>query len=462
MVCSRSWYIAQCQTHLSDTSVYSKLFPAAAKNLMEQAAHRIRAFADNFSSAAPRTAAYLSQACNGKIWQRKWQFPSFYLLIKLHKNPASVRPIVANHSSLLKEISTWLDTITRPLLALMTSVLRDSFSLLADLRLSSWPRSLTFVTADVSSMYQMMKHNDTIAAISWFFDLHIDLGNVQRWTHDAALRAVKIILEFNVLLFNGEHFRQRSGTPMGTQSGPALADIYGLRYIDYPLLERFGNRILFYRRLIDDILVLCDSPQTASEVQVFLAALKPDSLRFSVNTSPQAIDFLDVHIAKEPGFSASGRIFTAIHEKAVSRFLYLPFRSFHPTHCFSGLVVGELTRAARLCSRPQDFIAFRLRLFDRLRARGYLSDFLIHWMSTVQWSTRDRFKAAKPAHTHNAPLVFKIPWNPATAHVPWRKLLTAHWSLLCDSPSSLAFSSPPTTCWTLGKRLGNFFLTSSL
>lgn len=171
-------------------------------------------------------------------------------------------------------------------------------------------------------------------------------------------------------------------------------------------------------------------------------------------------------VFKSPGFSSHGRLDTAIHFKPASRHLYLPWSSYHPRHTFSGIVVGELIRAAQLCSRPSDFVLFRLRLLAWLILRGYPLAFLLKWSARVSWSkrlvygthTRDNNNDNNNNSNNNKrkaqqPLVLTLPFDPATSRLRWRDMLSASWQLLPPALKRL----PWLVSWLIGRRLGAIF-----
>jgi hypothetical protein len=65
----------------------------------------------------------------------------------------SLRLVVSTHSSLLAIFSVWLDYKMKDLLHLVQSFLKDSYSLIKELKELQLPDSALLFTADAISMY---------------------------------------------------------------------------------------------------------------------------------------------------------------------------------------------------------------------------------------------------------------------------------------------------------------------
>ena len=70
-----------------------------------------------------------------------------------------------------------------------------------------------------------------------------------RFSEDFLLAAVKIILERNVFYFDGEYYRQKKGTAMGTKMAPTYATLV-LGFLEHNLYEnlrcKYGEEFSLY------------------------------------------------------------------------------------------------------------------------------------------------------------------------------------------------------------------------
>lgn len=443
---SAAWYNAEAQRQLSDRTSYVPVPKLMATQRLSQSVQKLAGLV----SALPKHEAEFILASTLKAKSTR-TLPYFYLLLKMHKQPVVGRPIVSWFGYALANASIWVDAQLQPLLRLESSVLPSSNRFVQDLAAAPpIQKDCWLLSADVASLYPSMPLEAVLAALNWFLTRHARLGNFERSRIAVLTNVVTLLMQATFFTFASEVFQQILGIPMGTHCGPSVANVLLLHVLDRPLLQEFGDSVGFYRRFIDDLFARVRDRATAVRLRSWLFALAP-WLKFTVTLHNCSIEFMDVRVFKPPGFSLHGTLATTIHFKPVSRHLYLPFTSFHPRHCFSGLVVGELIRAAQLCSQPYDFVQFRAQLFHWLSLRGYPAWFLAKWFARVNWSKRSEYGKSK-AHT-TQPLVLKVPYAPNTALMPWRRLLDASWSLLAP-----ALGPPPTVSWTIpGQKLGAIF-----
>jgi hypothetical protein len=447
---SAAWYNAEAQRQLSVRSSYVPVSMAFAQATIRR---NFLALQRAIKSLPRKEQAFILAAAGHD------RLPVFYLLPKMHKSPITARPIVSWASFRLSNASAWLDAQLQPLLRLESSVLVSSNAFVRDLaKAPTHDRNCWFVTADIASLYTVMPLNDVKAALHWFLLKHTRLGNFERERISIALAVVELLMQSSFFTFDDKAFQQLLGVPMGTNCGPSVANTLLLHVLDRPLLTHFAQRVSFFRRFIDDLFGKCIDRATAFELRAWLLQLKP-WLQFSVTVHDSQTEFMDLVVFKSPGFSSHGRLDTAIHFKPASRHLYLPWSSYHPRHTFSGIVVGELIRAAQLCSRPSDFVLFRLRLIAWLLLRGYPMEFLLKWAARVLWSkrlvygTRTRNDNNENKRKAQQPLVLTLPFDPATSRLRWRDILSASWQILPPALKRL----PWLVSWLIGRRLGAIF-----
>lgn len=452
VVVSCDWYFTEAFRHLNDSKAYLRVDTALATQLADLA---LREIAMHTRQLPERELEFITQHKE----YRHWSIPVFYLLVKLHKQPVVGRPIIAWHSYNLGPASVWLDASLQPLLAMEASVLPDIYSLVSDLEHNK-PNThgAWFLTADAASLYTRMEHNVMLEALSWFLHRHTKLGNFEQYRIAIAIHVLTVLLAHGFLQFNGEVFKQLTGIAMGTPAGPSVANVTLLRWLDLALQTQFGELIIFLRRFIDDLFLIVADLATALTVKAWLASL-PSWLKMTVTINFESTEFMDVEVFKPPGHQLTGAVATRIFVKPIAKHLYLPFSSAHPKHTFSGVAVGELIRASRLCSMPSDFVEFRESLFGWLRARGYPTAFLNNWFSRVKYSDRAKYTIRATTTTNTQtntdnPLTLALPYNATTTLVSWRSTFDRHWHVITQSPIGPAFAQPPLVSWTVGVRLG--------
>ena len=162
--------------------------------------------------------------------------------------------------------------------------------------------------------------------------------------------------------------------------------------------------------------------------------------------SDHAADFLDLHIHKGQRFLQTGTLDLQVHQKALNKYLYLPFKSFHPWSVKTGFIVTELQRYVRNSSSREAFERIRLAFFSRLRDRGFPSRVITALFNRVQYSQRatllrPRQQQQERKQQQNGIVAFKTVFNPTSNAVPLKRVLTEHWHLL--QPLTHVFPKQP-------------------
>lgn len=79
---------------------------------------------------------------------------------------------------------------------------------------------------------------------------------------------------------------------------------------------------------------------------------------------------------KGPDFLKTLKLDIKVHFKTTDTHALLHKKSFHPTHCFRGIVKAQLLQFDRICTRRVEFFEAVRALFRALRNRGYPRSFL--------------------------------------------------------------------------------------
>ena len=135
------------------------------------------------------------------------------------------------------------------------------------------------------------------------------------------------------------------------------------------ILRVKGLKPIFYKRYIDDILILW--PHSELELNKLLSNMNSfhPSIKFTSEYSFNKITFLDVNIYKGPLFHISKRLDFQIFIKPTNRQAYVHASSYHPPGVSKGVAIGEMKRYLRTNSRVDSFNTFKVRHKANLRKR---------------------------------------------------------------------------------------------
>ena len=370
-IIERSSYVRMAfRDHLSDSSTYERLSPAAAS----RASTRIRSF---LSSWLARWHADLTK--NERRFLRHHldnnvhPFAVFYITAKVHKSPLKSRPIVSCSGSLLYALGVWVDDKLQHAAQAQRSYFKSTFDLKKELDDLVLPAGARLFIADAVSMYTSIP---TDRALN-FIGAYLRRTTFPGIPTEALMEALRFVMKNNVFTFGDTIWRQLTGTAMGTPPAPPWATLY-FSLNENAFLDTFPGRLFFYRRFIDDVFGVWVPPVHGDP------ASDPDWIRFQssldnptygliweVGPLSTSVDFMDLTI------SIRGcRLHTTLYEKPSNHHLYIPPHSCHPPGLLPGMIFGMIFRFYSLCTDSAD-VHSRIRAFLlQLRRRGYPLDVL--------------------------------------------------------------------------------------
>jgi hypothetical protein len=298
------------------------------------------------------------------------RLPIFYGLPKIHKTPMSLRPVVSTCGSLLSIFSNWLDFKMKDLLPFVKSYLKNSITVIDDLKKLQIPENALLFSADAKSMYTNIDTDVGLTSIKKFIDDNKDSIS-PNFPTDLFLATLEIVMKNNIFTFADTYWLQLTGTAMGTPVACSYATITYGQHENTSILTKFQPQLLYYRRYIDDIFgIWLPSPTNNNSTwNQFKAALNNwGTLEWVIDTPSHQTVFLDLNISLH-----NSTITTSTFQKNLNLYLYIPPKSAHPPSCLKGLIAGELRRYW-LQNNTKDFIAITTKFLERLTERGHQLD----------------------------------------------------------------------------------------
>jgi len=130
-IMERSTYIKRClQDHLLDSTTYKRLDPTEATKLIEASTEAMKQLLSEHSEFLSDHEITYFKRC----FQLQHRTPQFYTTPKVHKSPWKTRPICSSVNSTLGYLSKWVDRQLQKVIHLCPGYLRDSKSLLTNLK----------------------------------------------------------------------------------------------------------------------------------------------------------------------------------------------------------------------------------------------------------------------------------------------------------------------------------------
>jgi len=448
MFTTPNWRVAEAHRQLSNQQTYRPINLDTAKDHRTEVLDFINSHRNSFLSVGNLTEDEYQGLLAAAEDTKDDVFPKFRLTAKIHKHEdwkklmeedLRGRPIVGAHSSFTTGLSKFVDSHLKPFITRKQSVLNDSKELVTRLFYADTSNSI-LGTADVESLYPSIPTDE---AIDLIFDF------LMEETRNAAYATfitdcLRVVLKNNVLQFDGLLWLQLEGTAMGTNCAPSFANTY--LYMLERKLDLTGIRL--FCRYIDDIFFLADNAVAAERLLDDYNKLSPS---ISIEgTFGSTVNFLNLTL-----FISNNTLHHKPYAKNFNKFLYLPFRSFHPIHMKKAFIKGMLQAHVINSSSYKIFAQERDLFFHRLRARGYPLSLLRPIFLSVLYSERltsllrDR-SVPIPPKRH---CFLSLPYNRTFASIPVNKILAEHWPSVANSPVGTTFSRQPMVSWQRSRNL---------
>lgn len=452
---------------LNDTATYQKLSNPPFTNFIFAKLRKILSFHSILHS---HLANYLLQAQSDPSTKNA---ANFYILPKMHKTPIKGRPIVSCCGFVTYYASIWLDKMLKPIMRRSPSYIESSTDILLDLNVLELPPDCVLYSADVESLYPSIPINEGLEALTW---------TLQREGHSPSTIKLQVeianwVLTNNYITFNGEFWRQIQGTAMGTPMAVVYANIF-LSALEHKLFLTALASPFYYKRYIDDIFAIVS---TAEEATTLTTAFNSQYETIKITHDyGHSVTFLDVTISKPSDLSnttTSGAIQlkTALFQKPMNRYIYIPPTSYHQSPTFKAYISAELRRYTLLNSDPLDLLRSKNLLYERLLQRGYEPEFLRDIFDSTSFNRSDlinqirQHKLKKTSHcsgndkTSPPPFPIVLNWTPRSLSFPdtsWKVL--PNW--LFNDPTMINIFNtkrPFIKCYKPARNIGSLLVSSS-
>ena len=367
-------YIEDGLVHLCNDKVYQQLSDVEAFQHIKIVKEEVKAWLDEYEKTIGSMAhEYIT---NHMSENASSPFGQFYIMYKIHKgmknNKWPTRPVCSDVTGLLHGLAKWVTEELLPLAKKQDSYFKDSFALkdlLDDLTL---PPNARIFTADAESMYTNIPTKEGLEAISAYI---IETKGDNMLT-TALIKALHLVFMNNYFKFGDTYWRQISGTAMGTPPAPPWATIYYALH-ERTMVPRWSQQLFFYKRFIDDVIgIWLRDPDPVRDTELWLEFSNDmnncHGLTWICEPPSRKTNFMDMTIS-----IVNNRIETDLYEKALNLYLYIPPHSSHPRGVFTGLILGQILRIRRLCSKQSDANKNIQNFYSRLLERGHTSKSLL-------------------------------------------------------------------------------------
>lgn len=306
--------------------------------------------------------------------------PPLYALVKTHKSADSllVRPIINTRGSPNYNLCWLLNHIITPLVKFASFTICDSDALITQLRDLDCDRILEYsypASLDVVNMFTSIPVDDSIQCIIQMADHH-NLQTYGLLNEDLAL-LLKAALNSNYFTFEGVHYKQMKGLPMGSVISGTIATLF-MNSIEQLLSPHLDATL--YCRYVDDVFLLTKSADKAVEILSHFNNAHP-SLRFELehpvnvndNNSQRSINLLDLNVAVDGHL---GSVAVNFYQKKARSDVFVNYKTSLPTNQIKSIVMNERKRIINRSSDPVHKQHAIYKFNEKLTVNGYPATYL--------------------------------------------------------------------------------------
>ncbi|XP_065893450.1 uncharacterized protein [Dysidea avara] len=334
----------------------------------------------------------------------------FYSLLKIHKNPMRIRPIVSSCNSPTENISQFLDYWLQHSMRTLPSYLQDTNQLINNLCSLSVPEDSWLVTVDVKSLYTCIPHKEGVEACRHAL-LTTENLQLEQPPTEALITFIELVLQNNTFEFNNQMYKQINGVAMGTKMAVTYANIF-MGQLEHNILSKSSLNICFYKRYIDDVLIITDD--TEANLLNFIRDLNQahPTIKFTAEYNRERITFLDVDIYKGPNFSTTHNLDFQTHIKPTNPQLHVQAQSYHPESTKKGIIIGETKRLLRTNSRRETFSHFVNKYTTQMTRGGYSLNYIKKFTNKIHFKDRDLLLNKATVKKASSRTVFSARYTP--------------------------------------------------
>lgn len=332
-----------------------------------------------------------------------------YFIVKVHKQPYELRPIVSGVRGPTEFISAFVDRILKPYLSSCPHVVTCTSDVVKVVESQTFDRSCILTTIDVKSMYLRIPQEEGVRRVLDRIYSHEKQPTLPR---SALEELLAFILVDNIFEFAGHVYRQICGVAMGTRCAPSFANLFMAQLEEDFLGDRMRQGLpmpSLWLRFLDDVLMIWEHQSVTMQPFVtHLNSLHP-SIQFAITVGDTSVDFLDLKLFKGNRFSSLGMFDIAPYSKPSHTHQYLHYTSCHPPHTFRGIVRGETIRLLRHSSNVRIYGNAIKLMIERFVSRGYPLRLLHLWTSDLPYSARERLLHSTVNRSVHRRLVWEVP-----------------------------------------------------
>lgn len=442
-VWDKNLYIQEGQKQLSDERFYEKLDSDATPQIQKTLKKEVDKMISQGMSESTKN-----------LLEKSPKASSFYLLPKIHKANIPGRPIVSNISCPTYQISKFLSGILQPIAQKCPSYIKDTTHLLQKIEEFTFENeheNNMLFTMDVKGLYTNIPNKDGLEAMKYYLEQEDSLPAPKT----CILRLAELVLTLNCFEFNGEFYKQISGTMMGTPFAVNYSNL-AMSFQEKKINNDYdGEKPILYLRYIDDIFGISTMPRENLERFVRFVNDYNPALKYTEEIGKE-VTMLDTRL------SITGtKIKSTLYNKPTDAHLYLKYSSSHPSTCKNSIPYSQFLRVRRICSEENDYEKESNQMATYFHKQGYPKQMVERQRLKVKSIKREELLKKKDSKEASDRLILPICYHPKNVEVV--KILKRNFTILQnDDEVSDIFEQLPMVAYRRDRNLKDIMVRSNL
>ena len=309
-------------------------------------------------------------------------------------------------------------------------------------KLPPLPPNALLVTADVTSLYTNIPHEEGIAAVIHFMEEYKHLLP----TNCPPPHIVRIILNFilkhSTFKFMDRHIHQILGTSIGTKMATPYTNLF-IGKEERTIIVTFLHLIYFWKGFIDDIFfIFLGSHSQLKSFMTFMNTISP-TIKYTFTYSKQTVTFLDVQIY----LSKNKKCKTKLYRKPTECMTLLHFHSHHPLSYKEGVIYPQALRYNMIISGDHILEAELNNLTRILLTRSHPLHLIIKNMKKASTHSCNYLLSQRTPHTQTNILPIITPFSDIGKQLT--AIIHKNWQIVAnDTTLSTIWPSKPLSAYT--------------
>lgn len=378
--------------------------------------------------------------------------PIFYGLPKIHKKNHPLRPIVSGFDSPTDNLARYITHFIQPLATKTPAYIQDTKHFLRIINdLEALPQNAILVSADVTSLYTNIPHDEGIEATAFYINKWREHMPKYAPNTQVFKSILHNILKNSFFRFMDNFYIQKRGTSMGGRYAPPYANLFMAKLED-PIIQEWKDFILLWKRFIDDIFfIFLGTEEELHQFQTYMNHIHP-TIKFTFETSRTAISFLDTIIY----INNDRKLCTRLYKKPTDKSMLLHFHSHHPMSTKESIIYSQALRYNMIISEDSILQDELYNLTKILLARKYpLHIINQNIIKALQFSQTELIYKNKQENTDvDQPIPFITKYTDTGKKL--KQMVNEHWHILTDDPyTNNIFPQTPINAFQKLTTIGN-------